>query len=519
MELLDKYAETQDKLKSVIIKSEDLVESRGTNGRRRTGGRGSVLTELRLDAERMRLRHDGYKTLSAGRAPRDESRYSSVTYDGSNCFQYRGGDEITIYRDPDRALSYASSAMGVGYFGKEVMGYFYGDDWPDERVDSILRKAKRISVRDRMERVGRSRCYVIDAISKRGRYTLWIDPQRGYNIAKAQVLRGARDCDSAFGDRWRGKIQSMSASVRDVRFKSIQGVWVPVEADVERRSENTKGSVSHRKTRHKRTDVILNPDHQALGSFYPDDVPCGTKLRHLVFTFDSPPELDDGGEFRWQPGAEFVVNDKRRVVRSDPNKHLLSIIKVFDIEDVVEDFKLTPAPTATKGKHAVLCFWDINQEQSQQLLMTLRDRQQALAQKGVLLLGVEASGAQTDKVRSWAKKNELTFPVGAFYGRFERLLMAHKKDLDDHKEKMVLSDLVTDLKTLWTVEKLPWLILADRNHVVAAEGFSPKELDEKIKDAEEAEVITNKIPNLASEKEEDPSTGPVGGYGLAGGGG
>ncbi|MHC4154754.1 MAG: hypothetical protein ACYST6_07515 [Planctomycetota bacterium] len=45
----------------------------------------------------------------------------------------------------------------------------------------------------------------------------------------------------------------------------------------------------------------------------------------------------------------------------------------------------------------------------------------------------------------------------------------------------------------------------DRNHVVTAEGFSPEELDERIKDAEEAEVVTNKIARLASEAEENPS--------------
>ena len=67
------------------------------------------------------------------------------------------------------------------------------------------------------------------------------------------------------------------------------------------------------------------------------------------------------------------------------------------------------------------------------------------------------------------------------------------------KEKPVLSDVVSDLRMAWRIEKLPWLILADREHVVTAEGFGLEKLDEKIKDAEQAEMVTSKIIGLDSE--------------------
>lgn len=31
----------------------------------------------------------------------------------------------------------------------------------------------------------------------------------------------------------------------------------------------------------------------------------------------------------------------------------------------------------------------------------------------------------------------------------------------------------------WGVRSLPWMILTDKNHIVAAEGFTVSELDEK----------------------------------------
>jgi hypothetical protein len=423
----------------------------------------------------------------------------------------------------DDARRSAHNNIRIGCSGEEVRGYFYGDTLHDgNRVDSVLRKAKSISVRDGMELVGASKCYVIDAISNRGKYTLWIDPEHGYNIAKAEVFRWTRECIAAIGERARGMTRSMSCSIRNVRFKKIEDVWVPVEADTERRSENTKGRVVLLKVHLKRTEVILDPDHKALRSFYPDDIPPEVEIRRIGWTGDPPEragvpdlEFEDAWDFSWQPKAKYVVDERLKLVINDPEKQMPTVVKILKLMHFVGDFKPEPPVTKAKGKHIFLCFWDINQQQSQQLLLTLRDRQEALAQKGVLLIAVEASGAQTDEIRSWARKNELTFPVGAFYSRFERLWKARKKDLDDRKKKTVFSNLVTDLKTLWTVEKLPWLMLTDRELVVTAEGFGLEELDQRIKDAEAAEAITNKIARLASERREDSRGRAKGAFGAA----
>jgi hypothetical protein len=507
IELLDKYAQTQDKLQSFIIKSTVSLKKERKPGK---AGKALLKNELRFDGERLCLRSH-WSNIKG-------SFYQSRTYDGYNYIVFRGGKfwmrrgddapraahaSIRIGRGDD-ARRDAHAAIVIGCCGEEVRGYFYGDTLHDaKRVDSVLRKAKTISVRDKLERVGRSRCYVIEAVSNRGKYTLWIDPEHGYNIAKAEVFRGPRECVATIGKRAKGMTQSVYGSIRNVRFKKIKDVWVPMEADTERRSENTAGSVLIQKAHHKRSEVILNPDHEALRSFYPDDIPPEVE----IMGFDSeggPPEragvpdlgFEDAWDFRWQPKAKYVVDERIKLVRNDPDKQMPTVVKIMKLMSFVEDFKPEPPVTKGKGKHIVLCFWDINQEQSQQLLLTLRDRQQTLGQKGVLIIAVEASGAQADRVHSWARENKLTFPVGAFYSRFERLWRARREGLDDRKKTTVLANLVTDLKTLWTVEKLPSLMLTDREHAVTAEGFALEELDAKIK---EAEVVTKKIAHSASE--------------------
>jgi hypothetical protein len=165
----------------------------------------------------------------------------------------------------------------------------------------------------------------------------------------------------------------------------------------------------------------------------------------------------------------------------------------LDVGQLVRHFKVAPAPVTTEGKHIVLCLWDISQKQSHQLLQALRDRQQALSKKGVSVIVVEASGAKTDKVHSWAEQNKLTFPVGAFYSHFERSLSrwikdmeedGEKVDMDDRKKKKLHAEHATNLRKTWAADKLPWLILTDCKHVVTGEGFALEELEEKIKEIE-----------------------------------
>ena len=49
-----------------------------------------------------------------------------------------------------------------------------------------------------------------------------------------------------------------------------------------------------------------------------------------------------------------------------------------------------------------------------------------------------------------------------------------------------LPDVVPEVLRAWRVEKLPWLVMTDCDHIVIAEGFSQKELTGEIKEADNA---------------------------------
>ena len=158
-----------------------------------------------------------------------------------------------------------------------------------------------------MENIGGADCYVIYADTKRGRYKVWIDPSHGYHIAKATAKRGPGNVVGPLGFTLR-PTEKMSFSMENVRFKKVDDVWVPVEADLAYgRKYPGVNFYDNNKIHHKATDIILNPDHDALRSFIPDDIPDGARV-HIE---GIPYKI----KYTWQDGK--VVDKDGREVDTD----------------------------------------------------------------------------------------------------------------------------------------------------------------------------------------------------------
>ncbi len=112
---------------------------------------------------------------------------------------------------------------------------------------------------------------------------------------------------------------------------------------------------------------------------------------------------------------------------------------------------------APVGKPVLLCLFDIEQRPSRRFVKQLADQHEALRQKGLTVLGVQAAVTTADSFKEWKDGNPVPFPVGR---------LAEKAD-----------------KTRWVseVESLPWLILTDGDRRVTAEGFALDELEAKLK--------------------------------------
>lgn len=113
---------------------------------------------------------------------------------------------------------------------------------------------------------------------------------------------------------------------------------------------------------------------------------------------------------------------------------------------------------STVGKPVLICFFDMQQRPSRNAILRLAGQADALRQKGIVVMAVQASKVEAAALTEWVGQSSIALPVGTINGDVDATRLA------------------------WAVKSLPWLILTDRKHVVRAEGFSLDELDARIAD-------------------------------------
>jgi hypothetical protein len=312
MELLDKYAETQDRIRSFALKADTSGDGFYTYSpkAKRPSEHKKIYTseEVRFDGRRTSYR--GYWWGDGGVhgqfVPRDEAGYKSRLWDGKIFFQYDRAKSsglpfgrVYINKNESQNKQFERDKRTIGvYYGNILRGYFGGDQ--GERVDSVLRRANTISIRDKTEQAGGSDCFVIDAATQNGKYSLWIDPEHGYNIARAVIKRGPGDIvDGRITPQDRKK----SIFLKNARFEKINDIWLPVEMDYENEEYFSFRDFYKSKGNLKVTDIVLNPDHEALNSFVPDDIENGARVYIIGL---------EGIRYTWRDGA-VVDKDGHKV--------------------------------------------------------------------------------------------------------------------------------------------------------------------------------------------------------------
>ena len=442
-ELLDKYAETQDQFQSFRVKVSTSHKdvSKELMARQPWKGRYSTECDGRFDKSRASVRVRSWGSINkTDYYKKDKPYYISDLWDGENHFQYTeargepdhlsiGGAEVANMRE---------GVMKQKFSGKFFMGYFFPFSG---RVDRLLCKAGNLSVQRRTEMVGRSPCYVISGVYEKDKYTIWLDPEHGYHIAKAVVERAQSNAQDSFSFRF---------ELKNVRFKKIDDKWVPVAANLENRFDYQNGQYSNSSYHIKVTEMVFDPDHDALRSFVPDDIKDRTWIPFFV---DSQSPYYP--QYFWSKEPKVVADRKRRLLRYKPDGSMFPVIKTLPKFEVF-DLKLNS--DETKDKMILLCFFDIKQA-AQQDAFNLAEMGSKLAEKDVLLILVDAAGSEKKQVNAWAKKHSIKVPVGRL-----------------HKE------ILKRIHKAWAIESLPRLVLTDRNHVIVAEGFTLEELESKIKE-------------------------------------
>ena len=115
---------------------------------------------------------------------------------------------------------------------------------------------------------------------------------------------------------------------------------------------------------------------------------------------------------------------------------------------------------ASTNKRVLLCFFDCQQRPSRHLIRQVAGQHEALRQKGLRVLGVQATVIPSRSFQEWKGSNAFPFPVGQVAKQSQQ--------------------------TAWVtgIASLPWLVLTDGQRRIVAEGFALEEIDAKLKPVE-----------------------------------
>lgn len=285
-ELLKKYAQTQDSIRSFILKEESVSEADGTyfNGKP-IYMKNFDSIETRFDGSRFSRRAYSWGTniLKEGVIKKEDAYYRSSLYDGKDFYNYSRSSpnmktngypgilDIVVDKKVDEKVihEFVPGITSNGYMGNN-----------NERVDSFLSKEKKVAVREKQERIGGSDCFVIDAQTSYGKYIIWIDPTHGYNIAQSEIQRKEGDVDGT-GHYRLAKGMWERTYLYNVRFEKINNIWVPVENDSTSSGNMPPTGPGKVVSHYKIAEMKINPSSEALGLFKPDDVLDGSSVRFM----------------------------------------------------------------------------------------------------------------------------------------------------------------------------------------------------------------------------------------------
>jgi hypothetical protein len=456
-ELLDKYAQTQDRLRLSFISKLEIdgrfkaFAKDRPNIRPGETYRKHFKMELRFDGER------SYEYLKMwgdrpGMSPASEAKaqHSYDLWDGQIRYDYIIHPHLAD--DPGKlTLNYERISHWQRAQGQALRGYFPG---ASERIDNELKRASTLSVEYRKDGTDGSQLYLVSGSSGGSEFQIWIDPEHGYNIAKAIVKRSWAGWNKPEGRPDRSPKGHATVWLDDVNFKQVDDLWVPVAANYRRDHEYVTGEYEKTQYRIIVTEFVINPDHEVLESFRPSFIRNGAEVGGYV-DLNNGLQMPWDPKYCWQTGAGIVADRNGSIVPYEPEKGVLPVVKRIP---ELRYLHLEKIQGKAKGKAILLCFCDLNQPASQQYVMSLREQVHSLDGIVVALIDCSGSGAARNSSRITGR---ISFPIGV---------------IDRHVDK---------LRRAWGVKQMPHLVLTDREHVVKAEGLALTELDEMLRQIKE----------------------------------
>jgi hypothetical protein len=330
-----------------------------------------------------------------------------------------------------------------------LAGYMQGDQKPLAKI--LAEESSVLHMLPSTQMINGFPTYVLEATTPYGHYTVWMDPNCGYSPRRVIVERGPKDLydgkpvstpppppPPGYTRKPQPTREHVRFTMEISKIKEIDGGFMATEGSTTLNTDFSSGSKEEIHGVCEFTLIDLNPDFNKIPDAFVLGVPDVTQVIDLDF-----PE----GKFKWKNGKMVPL--------------VAQPIPLLDkLLPELKDIKIDLSAVGTNNKMILVCFFDMNQRPSRNCMSQLGVKTQELKTKGVLVVAVHASKVDDNKLRLWAQKYDINFPVG-----------------------MIKAD-AAKTRITWGVRSLPWLILTDKKHIVRAEGFGIEVLDEELKKTE-----------------------------------
>ena len=188
-ELLDKYTKALDSTESFIATCESVEEYSlyiPENPVKMTGAKLFRREHTRSDGRRFYLQEYKWGDLNSKTRNLLEENPHYICRVSNEKMSYQNTRLLNEPRSKGGASRFEGTEKAV--LSLNTDSHILGFIGSHERLDAVLRESEQILVRPATETINGSDCYVIDAQTKYGKYSLWLDPEHGYHPIKINMI-------------------------------------------------------------------------------------------------------------------------------------------------------------------------------------------------------------------------------------------------------------------------------------------------------------------------------------------
>ena len=375
-------------------------------------------------------------------------------------------DGFRVYMTPNSLLGFDISCGSRRTFGQS------------------LQQALKVILKERTEEIDGHNCYFLEAFditNPEFSYDVraWIDINRDFRPLRIDIFY-----NTMVGGRKYQPFERLNRGIYDIKLRKIDGIWFPIEGKRDNFTyEDVLPPELQGLTKEQVRQKFSERELEEIGQKIKEVAVLSVPTRKTIVDVDSI-RLNQGIEpekFIIKPpiGCKVFdeIEDKRYTVENGKGAHLelqVSFLKLkrfapkefmkviypdtligCSLQDL-NQLKISLDSEQFKGKPLLLCIWDMQQRPSRAFIKELSGQSQNLKKKGLVVVGIQASKMNESELKKWTTTNRISFQI------------------------IVSETNEQHTQFTWAAKSLPWLILADSNHVVTAEGFGVDELDDKI---------------------------------------